>query len=202
MNAHNTALLLIGFQNDYFAPNGILHGIVEESSKVTNVLSNTIHLLDCLETTSVLIVETPIFFTSSYEEMVDPIGILKTIKEVGAFQGGTEGSKTIEELNRFKHRILRVPGKRGFNAFVNTNLNEILQQHAIENIVLAGTVTSVCIDSTGRSAHEQGYQVTILSDCTSARTVFEQSFYCENIFPLYANVVTHTELLSQLALSP
>jgi nicotinamidase-related amidase len=154
-----------------------------------------------LEPTSVLIVETPIFFTSSYEEIVEPIGILKTIKEVGAFQEGTEGSKTIEELNPFKHRILRVPGKRGFNAFVNTNLNEILQQHAIKNIVLAGTVTSVCIDSTGRSAHEQGYQVTILSDCTSARTAFEQSFYCENIFPLYANVVTHTELLSQLALS-
>jgi hypothetical protein len=31
-----------------------------------------------------LIVETPIFFTSSYEEIVEPIGILKTIKEVGA----------------------------------------------------------------------------------------------------------------------
>ena len=84
MNTNNTALLLIGFQNDYFAPNGILHGIVEESSKVTNALSNTIHLLDCLEPTSVLIVETPIFFTSSYEEIVEPIGILKTIKEVGA----------------------------------------------------------------------------------------------------------------------
>ena len=201
MNPRNTCLLLIGFQNDYFSPNGILHGVVEESSKVTNVLSNTINLLDCLEPTSVLIVETPIFFTSDYEEMVDPIGILKTIKEVGAFQKGTEGSQTIDELSRFQDRILCIPGKRGFNAFVNTNLNEVLQQHAIENIILAGTVTSVCIDSTGRSAHEKGYQVTILADCTSARTVFEQSFYCENIFPLYANVITHTKLLSQLGLS-
>nr|WP_258040810.1 cysteine hydrolase [Pseudanabaena sp. BC1403] len=201
INTHNTCLLLIGFQNDYFSPNGILHGVVEESSKVTNVLSNTLHLLNCLEQTSVLIVETPIFFTPGYKEIVDPIGILQTIKEVGAFQEGTEGSQTIDELSQFQNRILRISGKRGFNAFVNTNLNEVLQQHAITNIILAGTVTSVCIDSTGRSAHEQGYQVTILSDCTSARTVFEQSFYCENIFPLYANVITHTELLSQLELS-
>lgn len=144
----------------------------------------------------------PIFFTPGYEELIEPVGILKTIKDVGAFQAGTEGAKAINELTRFRERILEVPGKRGFNAFVNTNLNAVLKQHEITNIVLAGTVTSICIDSTGRYAHEQGYNVTTLADCTSARTVFEQSFYCDNIFPLYANVINHTELLRQLELAP
>lgn len=202
MNLKNTALLLIGFQNDYFSPSGILHGVIEESSKVTNVLANTVHLLECLEPTPMLLIETPIFFTPGYEELIEPVGILKTIKDVGAFQVGAEGSKTIDELTHFRERILKVPGKRGFNAFINTNLNEVLKQHQITNIVLTGTVTSVCIDSTGRYAHEQGYNVTILADCTSARTVFEQSFYCDNIFPLYANVINHTELLRQLELAP
>lgn len=202
MNLKNTALLLIGFQNDYFSPSGILHGVIEESSKVTNVLANTVHLLECLESTPMLLIETPIFFTPGYEELIEPVGILKTIKDVGAFQVGAEGSKTIDELTHFRERILKVPGKRGFNAFINTNLNEVLKQHQITNIVLTGTVTSVCIDSTGRYAHEQGYNVTILADCTSARTVFEQSFYCDNIFPLYANVINHTELLRQLELAP
>jgi nicotinamidase-related amidase len=201
MNPHNTALLLIGFQNDYFSPNGILHGVIEESSKVTNALANTVHLLTALEATPVLLIETPIFFTPGYEELIEPVGILKTIKDVGAFQAGTEGSKTIDELSPFQHRIQQVPGKRGFNAFINTNLNETLKQHQITNIVLAGTVTSVCIDSTGRYAREQGYHVTILADCTSARTVFEQSFYCDNIFPLYANVIDHIGLLSQLEIA-
>jgi nicotinamidase-related amidase len=202
MNPHNTALLLIGFQNDYFSPSGILHGVIEESSKVTNALSNTVHLLKQLEPTSVLLVETPIYFTPAYEELVEPVGILKTIKEVGAFQAGAVGSKPISEFDSFRHRIQEVPGKRGFNAFINTNLDELLRQHQIKNVVLAGTVTSVCIDSTGRYAHEQGYSVTILEDCTSARTSFEQTFYCENIFPLYANVINHTELLKQLDLVP
>lgn len=201
MNPNNTALLLIGFQNDYFSPQGILHSVIEESSKVTNVLSNTVHLLERLESTPVLIVETPIFFTPGYEELTESVGILKTIKEVGAFQAGTEGSKTIAEFSPFQHRIQQVPGKRGFNAFINTNLDDVLKQHHITHVVLAGTVTSVCIDSTGRYAHEQGYNVTILEDCTSARTVFEQSFYCENIFPLYANVINHTALLHQLEIA-
>lgn len=201
MEPRKTALILIGYQNDYFSPNGILYGVVEESAKVTNVISNTVHLLKCLATSPALIITTPIFFTPNYEELIEPIGILKTIKEVNAFQMGTQGSETIEQLHPFEDRILEVPGKRGFNAFINTNLDEILKQQGITEVVLAGAVTSICIDSTARSAHEKGYHVTILADCTSARTVFEQEFYCASIFPLYADVLTHTELLSRLELT-
>jgi nicotinamidase-related amidase len=201
MEAPKTALILIGYQNDYFSPNGILHGVIEESSKVTNVIANTVYLLQFLSSTPALLITTPIFFTSNYEELIEPIGILKTIKEVNAFQIGTPGSETIEALQPFEHRILEVPGKRGFNAFINTNLDEILKQQGITDVVLAGAVTSICIDSTGRSAHEKGYHVTILSDCTSARTIFEQEFYCSNIFPLYAEVMTSKELLECLQIT-
>lgn len=33
MNSKNSALILIGYQNDYFATDGILHDVIEESSK-------------------------------------------------------------------------------------------------------------------------------------------------------------------------
>ena len=201
MNLEQTALILIGYQNDYFASDGILHSVVEESSRITNILANTVHLLECLTPTPALLITTPIFFTPNHEELVDPIGILKTIKEVGAFQMGSPGSETIQELKPFEDRILEVPGKRGLNAFINTNLDEILKERNITNVVLAGAVTSICIDSTARFAHEKGYHVTILSDCTSARTVLEQGFYCDSIFPLYAEVMSHTALLSKLGLA-
>ena len=45
MNSQSTALLLIGFQNDYFAPDGILHSVIEESSKATKAVENTVQLL-------------------------------------------------------------------------------------------------------------------------------------------------------------
>ncbi len=199
MNPHNTALVLIGFQNDYFAQDGILKGVIEESANATHTVENTINLLKALAQTPVSIISTPIFFTQNYEELVEPVGILNTIKEVGAFQEGTKGSQAIEELSPFQDDILEIPGKRGLNAFVNTNLSDVLQQRKIKNLVLAGAVTSVCIDSTGRSAYEQGYQVSVLSDCTSARTCFEQDFYFENVFPLYANTMTSAELLKILA---
>ena len=196
MSLKNTAVILIGFQNDYFAPNGILRGAIEESADTNKVLSNTLALVTGLVDTPTLLIQTPILFTEDYAELVEPVGILKTIKDVEAFKEGTGGADVIEEFEAFGERIRTVPGKRGLNAFSNTDLDTILGEHQVRNVVLAGAVTSVCIDSTGRAAHDRGYKVTILSDCTAGRSDFEQEFYCGNIFPLYAGVVTSEELLT------
>lgn len=197
MYPDTTAVILVGYQNDYFAKNGLLHQVVEESSKLNNVVANTVTLLKELpQNTSVY--ATPIHFTSTYEELIDPVGILKNIKDAGALQAGTDGSKMIAELLSFEPRIQAIQGKRGFNAFAHTDLHQVLQRDNIEDVIVAGAITSICIDSTGRAAQELGYKVSILSDCTAARTVFEQEFYCENIFPVYANVITHQELLNNL----
>ncbi len=201
MDPKHTTLVLIGYQNDYFAADGILHQVIEESSRVTGTLANTVDLVKRLQSTPLLVVTTPIVFTPDYSELIEPVGILKTVKEMGAFKAGTKGVETIPELRRFGERIIEVPGKRGLNAFSNTDLDNLFQQRGITNVVLAGVATSICIDSTGRSAYERGYKVSVLSDCTSGRTTFEQDFYCENVFPLYAEVIDHEQLLQRLEIA-
>jgi nicotinamidase-related amidase len=200
MDPYKTALILIGYQNDYFASDGILHQVIEETSRIGGTLKNTIDLLERLKATPVLLVSTPIIFTPDYSELVDPVGILKTIVEVGAFKAGEKGSETIPELFSFGERIVKVPGKRGLNAFSNTDLDDLLKEKGIKDVLLAGVVTSICIDSTGRSAFERGYNVSVLSDCTSGRSIVEQDFYFKEIFPIYANVLDHRELLKSLGI--
>ncbi len=198
MDPRRTALLLIGYQNDYFAADGVLHRVIEGTSRISDVLENTIDLLERLRPTPVTIISTPIVFTPGYSELVEPVGILKTIKDVGAFQAGQRGSEMTPELRRFVDRIEEVPGKRGFNAFSETALDAVLRQRGVRDVVIAGVVTSICVDSTGRSASERGYRTVILSDCTSGRTAFEQDFYCENVLPLYATVTDRAGLLRAL----
>ena len=188
----NKAIILIGLQNDYFSDDGILKEVVEESSKVSNIIENIINLVERIENT--LIISTPIIFSEDYNELVEPVGILQTIKEVGAFKKGTKGAETIDQIKAFGDKIIEIPGKLGLNAFVNTSLEETLSSKNIEEVILAGTVASICIDSTGRSAHEKGFKVTMLSDCISGRTVFEKDFYCENVYPLYANITTSDKI--------
>ena len=64
------------------------------------------------------------------------------------------------------------------------------------NVVIAGVVTSVCIDSTARVAADKGYNVSILSDCTAGRSAFEQEFYCSEIFPIFSTVSSVDEILA------
>ncbi|MEM9272396.1 MAG: cysteine hydrolase family protein [Cyanobacteria bacterium P01_F01_bin.143] len=194
MNPNTTAVILVGYQNDYFDRDGLLHQVFEESSTIHNVITNTVKFIKQLPT-STLVIATPIHFTPTYEELIDPVGILKNIKDAGALQAGNKGSQMTTELLPFASQILEIQGKRGFNAFAYTDLHQVLQANQIKDIAIAGAITSICIDSTGRAAQELGYQVSILSDCTAARTVFEQEFYCENIFPIYSNVITHQKML-------
>jgi nicotinamidase-related amidase len=197
MNPAFTALILIGYQNDYFSPAGVLYKVVEDSA--SRVLSNTLDTLKAIRDTPTTILSTPILFTPDYRELVDPIGILKIIKDSQAFREDMPGGRTIPELEAFSDRILTIPGKRGLTAFSNTALDQELRKRGITDVVLLGVVTSLCIESTGREAFEKGYRVHIVSDCTAGRTDFEQEFYCSEIFPMYADILDHRQLIAQLA---
>lgn len=198
MELDNTALILVGYQNDYFAKDGILRGVVEEPGRVDAVLANTLKLIHGLKQTGLAIISTPIVLSPNYRALASPVGILHAIKNSGAFALGTPGAQTIPELLELGDRIEYVSGKEGFNGFSDTPLDQVLRNRGIRNVMLAGMVTSLCIDSTGRAAYERGYGVTVLSDCTSARTPTEQDFFCNVVFPLYGSVMSSDEVLSQL----
>ena len=195
MDPKTTALILVGYQNDYFAPDGILRGVVEEPNRVDQVLADSMAFITRAAPTEMTIISTPIVLDANYRALADPVGILNTIKESGAFKAGTAGADTIPELLAFGDRVEYISGKVGFNAFSNTTLEQVLVERGIHDVLVAGMVTSLCIDSTGRAAYERGYNVTILSDCTSGRTPGEQDFYCKNIFPLYGSVAAASEIV-------
>lgn len=196
MRSSTTAVVLVGFQRDYFDRSGVLHDVIADCAAA--VLASTLSLLRATEGTDVLLVSTPIVFTPHYEELVDPVGVLRLVRERRAFQRGETGSEPIPELAPFAHRILELPGKRGLNAFTETRLDAALRARGIEDVVFAGAVTSVCIDSTARAAHDRGYRVHVLADCVASRTPFEHRFFCEEIFPLYASVLDVPTVLARL----
>ena len=149
---------MIGYQNDYFAEDGVLRSAIEESAIANNALANTITLLSILRDTPVLLASTPIVFTPDYSELIEPVGILKAIVDHQAFRAGEKGCEVIPEIRAFGDRINELPGKRGLNAFSNTGLDPLLKKSGITTVVLAGAVTSICIDSTGRSAFDRDYK--------------------------------------------
>ncbi|MES1934531.1 isochorismatase superfamily hydrolase [Salinisphaera shabanensis T35B1] len=55
------------------------------------------------------------------------------------------------------------------NAFGGTDLQDRLQTQGIEQLVLAGFMSHVCISTTARAGHELGYAVTIAEDAVTTR---------------------------------
>lgn len=144
-------------------------------------------------------IETPIVFTRDYEELTEPIGILAAIRDTKAFQAGMVGSQQVAEFAPLAHRITSVPGKRGLNAFVGTDLEEVLKSQGVTHLYLCGSVASICIDSTGRFAAERGFQVSVVADCVTGRTAFEHDFYMTNVFPLYAEVLNSDQAAENIS---
>ena len=81
---------------------------------------------------------------------------------------GTKGCEIVEPLQP-REGEFRI-AKQRFSAFMHTELDFILRRLGIIHIVVCGTQYPVCIRTTVFDAIAYGYQVTVLTDATSAKT--------------------------------
>jgi ureidoacrylate peracid hydrolase len=193
-----TAVVLIEYQNDFTTQGGALHEAVSEVMDETDMLAHTREVVKAARNAGATIMHAPISFTEGYGELTNrPYGILKGVVDGQAFVKGSWGAQIIDELTPAAGDIV-VEGKRGLDAFASTNLDFILRSKGISTVALGGFLTNCCVESTMRSAYENGYRVITLSDCVAATSVEEHENALKYDYPMFSLPMTAGEFVSEL----
>lgn len=139
----HTALIIVDLQNDYFpAGKWPLVGIEQAAEKAAAVLGH-------FREHSLPIVHIRHEFPSD---------------EAPFFVPGSEGARIHASMAPQESAGEAVILKNSVNAFLNTGLHEHLQKQGIEQLVVVGAMSHMCIDAATRAASDLGYSVTVLED--------------------------------------
>jgi ureidoacrylate peracid hydrolase len=75
----------------------------------------------------------------------------------------------------------------------------MLQERGIDTLIITGTATNVCCESTARDAMQMNYKVIFVSDGNAAMTDAEHNATLNNMLNLFADVMSTEEVVGCVA---
>ncbi|MFT4302950.1 MAG: cysteine hydrolase family protein [Candidatus Woesearchaeota archaeon] len=180
------ALLIIDLQNDFIIDNSILKvsGINENISKVNsfiNIMRDKVSLV--------------IFTRHIFDPKKNPIEskMFPSLKDEG-LRDNTFGSEICSGIDVKKKDI--IIKKNRYDAFFNTNLDDILEENNISTLIIIGTMTNVCCESTARTSMIKDYNVIFCSDLTFTNNKGLHNATLLNIKSHFGKVMNSEEILN------
>lgn len=147
-----TALLVIDMLNDFVMENGSLVVPVAES-----LVPIQKQLLEVSRGVGVSVV----FLTDSHRPDDDEF-----TKWPAHAVAGTWGARIIDSLAPIEGDS--VITKRRYSGFYGSDLDLTLREKAIDNVIIVGVLTDICVMYTSADASARGYKVLVVSDATGS----------------------------------
>jgi nicotinamidase-related amidase len=83
-------------------------------------------------------------------------------------QAGSKGAEVIKELSPKKEDYIL--GKRTYSSFYETGLDLILREHGVEDVIITGQHTHICVRHTSADAFARNYNIIVPEDCVESFT--------------------------------
>jgi biuret amidohydrolase len=165
-----TAVVMIDMQRDFLEPGGFGETLGNDVSLLAKAIAPAKRLLSAARRIGMLVIHTR---EGHRPDMADapPAKVERGVPSlrIGApgpmgriLIRGEKGHGIIPELAPADGEpVIDKPGK---GAFYATDLGSILQNRGIENLLVGGVTTEVCVHTTVREANDRGYRCVVVAD--------------------------------------
>ena len=174
LNWAATALVIIDMQRDFLEPGGFGETLGNDVSQLARAVQPCADVLRTAREAGILVVHTREGHLPDLSD-APPAKIARgapslRIGDPGPMGRilirGEAGHDIISRLYPTEDEI--VIDKPGKGAFYATRLDDLLQKYGIENLLVCGVTTEVCVHTTVREANDRGYRCVVLADCCAS----------------------------------
>ena len=181
--ANKTALLIIDMQHDFIDKDAPLY--VPNIERNLTKLNKFIHL--CREKGFLIVYTRHIF-----SPQLNPIEA-SLFPGMKFLQEESKGSTIHDSIA--PQSTDTVIKKRRYDAFIGTELESLLRTKGVENIIITGTMSNICCESTARTAMMKDFNMLFCSDLTFTHDEKLQKTTLQNISSHFGKVIVSEDIV-------
>jgi ureidoacrylate peracid hydrolase len=190
LKASETALIVVDLQNAFMLP-GVAHAYVERAAAIVpNV--NRLAATTRLAGGQVVWIKTVWEPKDQEWSVLDAMSLKKwTSKRQKALERGSKGWELWGDLDVLSDKDIIVEKTR-FSAFIqgSSELDAVLKALGLRTLLITGTATNVCCESTARDAMMLNYKTVMIDDANAASTDEEHSASINAFYAMFGDVMS------------